>query len=101
MPFIALSRSSFVSVLPPIMLRNNPPIVPKLEPTMPVDDELVFAFLASAVDSIECTSSSRSFSTNSPLPVLFPHDSWLTASTVPGLVPSSASSSVASFAGVE
>jgi hypothetical protein len=79
MPLMGLTRSSFVSVLPPTTLRKSPPIAPRLDPTSPPDaaDNASLSFFAFCADIMASISSSRSFRTNSPLLVLRPHVSCL------------------------
>ena len=71
---IGLTKSSLVKTLPPTTFRKSPLIAPRLEPTRPLFDEEDCAFFSFAPSSIECTSLSRSLSTNCPFVVLVPND---------------------------
>ena len=102
MPFIALSKSSFVKTLPPTTFLNRPPMALRPDPTRPPDDSVLAAaaaaaafFFASAFARMEWTSSPRSLSTNLPL-VLDPHVDASTSSTAPGRATNSASLSLVS-----
>lgn len=82
MPFMALSRSSLVSVLPPTTFRKRPLMALTPVPSSPllaVDCEAA-ALSASADARMSCTSSPRSLSTNLPL-VVEPQVEASTAST--------------------
>jgi hypothetical protein len=97
MPFIALSRSSLVSVLPPTTFLKRPPMALRPLPTSPPDaSDFAVGFLASASARMECTSSPRSFSTNLPL-VLDPHVDESTSSSAVDRAAGSTSLSLVRF----